>query len=296
MRDGTGAGDAGDVSATSASSATPRWASSGRLRSSDLPAEPGVYLFRDGDGRLLYVGKAGSLRRRVASYFRTAGILPFRTRTMVENARTLELLVVRTEREALLLESTLIKRLRPRHNRRLKDARSYPYLVIDTRRRSPCVLLAWETPDDGAESFGPFPDVAALRRTLQQVRRLYTVRRETLERHAPAAADQARMARDLLGALNGSSRAMSRRIESAMREAADALEFRRAARLRQALQAVEAMACSPRPLVHGATVDTVEILQRTLMDLTNALPPWNDPQAAAVAPDPVSGYDALVAQ
>lgn len=241
-----------------------------RLRSSDLPAEPGVYLLRDADGRLLYVGKSANLSRRVTSYFGQAESLPFRSRRMMEQARTLELLVVRTEREALLLESSLIKRLVPRFNRRLKDARSYPYLVIDPRRRNPRVTLTWETPDDDAECFGPFPDVAALGSTLQVVRRLYTVRRESFERHANTSleADQARMARELLGVLNGSSRRLLRRVEIAMREAAGAFEFRRAARLHQALVALQAMACTSRARTPATVVDTADVIARMIVDLT----------------------------
>lgn len=240
-----------------------------QVSTSDLPATPGVYLFRDGDGRILYIGKAGRLRRRVLSYFRASGNQSLRTRTLMGTARTVELLIVRSEREALLLESTLIKKHRPRYNRRLKDARSYPCLVIDPRPRNPRVMLTWHAPDDGAECFGPFPDVAALRSTLQVVRRLYTVRQETFERRAytPNAVDQARMARDLMAVLTGSNRTLLRRIEKAMRQAAGALQFRRATRLRHALQALEAMACAPRAFTDGTAANTVDVVARDIVDL-----------------------------
>ena len=297
-----------------------------QVSTSDLPATPGVYLFRDGDGSVLYIGKARGLRRRVLSYFRAGGNPSLRTRTMLETARTVELLTVRSEREALLLESTLIKTLRPRYNRRLKDARSYPCLVIDPRPRSPRVMLTWHAPDDGAECFGPFPDVPALRSTLQVVRRLYTVRQETFERRAymPTAVDQARMARDLLAVLNGSNQTLLRRIEKAMRQAADALEFRRAARLRRALQAIEALAGATPACTAGAAAGTVNVVARGIVDLaadrhvtqaislcatgrrsshgpcrrsahasapaSRAVPDCSGPRRAPVAPDPEPAY------
>ena len=213
----------------------------------DLPSLPGVYLFREGGGKVLYVGKAKRLRRRVRSYFRPAGSLPFRSRSLVQRAAQVEALVVRSEREALLLEASLIRRYRPRYNQRLKDGRGYPFLRIDLQAPAPGAALTRTLRDDGAAYFGPFPEAGRVREVLEVIRRLYLVRAEAFGRdHARLRADRRRMASDLLDLTTGQSRSVQDRIERAMHEAASALDFERAGRLRAALDACAELACAPR--------------------------------------------------
>lgn len=221
-----------------------------------LPTVPGVYLFRDADGEILYVGKAKNLQRRVQSYFRARESLPVKTRALVRRARELEFRVVPTEHEALLLEARLIKVHRPRYNRRLKDGRSFPYLKI-ILQAPPRVLLTRQIVADGAVYFGPFPEPGMIRSALKVIRRLYTQRREAFERpHRHwVAADDRRMAAELLEQLDGRGHRVRDRMERAMHKAVEALDFERAARLREALVATEAMAQRPRARPDTAATD-----------------------------------------
>jgi excinuclease ABC subunit C len=140
-----------------------------------LPRGPGVYLFKDGAGRILYVGKAADLRARVRQYVAggdgRAQVPHFLART-----RDLAFLVTRTEAEALLLENTLIKRHRPPWNVRLRDDKAYPCLRLDLRHRFPRLTVVRRFRNDGAVYFGPFADAGALRRTLRALRTVYPLR------------------------------------------------------------------------------------------------------------------------
>jgi excinuclease ABC subunit C len=140
-----------------------------------LPRSPGVYLFRDGRGAVLYVGKAADLRARVRQYLAggdgRAQVPHFLART-----RDLDFLVTRTEAEALLLENTLIKRHRPPWNVRLRDDKAYPCLRLDLRHEFPRLTLVRRFRDDGALYFGPFADAGALRRAMRALRTVYPLR------------------------------------------------------------------------------------------------------------------------
>lgn len=135
------------------------------------PDEPGVYLFKDEAGTVLYVGKAASLRARLASYRNEPDP---RKAAMVEKAADVEVMITATEKDALVLENTLIKRHRPRYNVRLTDDRRYPYLEL-TRDPWPRVRITRETRGKGMH-FGPFPDAGSARRTLQVIREVFKVR------------------------------------------------------------------------------------------------------------------------
>jgi len=140
-----------------------------------LPEEPGVYLFHDVRGKVLYVGKAKSLRDRVRSYLgATASEVP-KTRALMKNARKVDYVVTRTEVEALILECNLIKEYRPRYNIRLRDDKKYPYLRI-TVDRFPRVFVTRTLVHDGSEYFGPYSDVGAMRRTLALLQRVFQTR------------------------------------------------------------------------------------------------------------------------
>ncbi len=138
-----------------------------------LPSEPGVYRMCDGEGGVLYVGKARNLRRRVSSYFQRRPESP-RTVAMVAQIRAIEFTVTPSEAEALLLEHNLIKQLKPRYNVLLKDAKSYPWVVL-TDESFPRLLVHRGRKLRGAY-FGPFPNVGALRQTLQVMQQLFRLR------------------------------------------------------------------------------------------------------------------------
>ncbi len=132
-----------------------------------LPDAPGVYLFLDGSKRPIYVGKAASLRARVRSYFAPPAELAPKTARIVEHAHEIDILVTRSEMEALLLEYNLIKQHRPRYNVVYRDDKRYPYLKVTRNETFPRVIPVRTVADDGARYFGPYTDVGAMRRTLR---------------------------------------------------------------------------------------------------------------------------------
>lgn len=139
-----------------------------------LPHLPGVYKYFNREGILIYVGKAKDLRKRVASYFTKEPENP-KTRNLVENIRHMEFTIVDTERDALLLENSLIKNFQPRYNINLKDDKTYPYIVIKNEL-FPRVFLTRNIFEDGSEYFGPFTNVGRIRELLELIRTLIPIR------------------------------------------------------------------------------------------------------------------------
>ena len=140
-----------------------------------LPEEPGVYLFKDERGKVLYVGKAKSLRDRVRNYVGAAADLAPKTRALMARAAGLDWIAARTEVEALILECNLIKEYRPRYNVRLRDDKKFPYIRITTDL-FPRVFATRTLVQDGSEYFGPYSDVGAMRRTLALLQRALPTR------------------------------------------------------------------------------------------------------------------------
>ncbi|AHG90768.1 UvrABC system protein C [Gemmatirosa kalamazoonensis] len=228
-----------------------------------LPDSPGVYLWKDADGTVLYVGKAKRLRSRVRSYFATDHVESPKTRALVRNVRDLETIVVPTEAHALILEANLIKEYKPRFNIALRDDKSYPYIKVTVNEPFPRVYVTRRLVSDGARYFGPYTDVGAMRRALNVVKRIFTVRscnydmpREMPERacldfaikrcKAPCIfnqtqADYAAMIDEVLVFLEGKTDEVARRIGERMRQAAENLDFERAGELRDALRHLERM-------------------------------------------------------
>jgi excinuclease ABC subunit C len=141
----------------------------------NLPAVPGVYLFKDPQGRVLYVGKAKRLSQRVRSYLAEDPVEP-RHRDLVAEAVDLDVILTDTEVEALLLEATLIRQHRPHYNVLLKDDKSFPYVRVSVQEEFPRLSVTRNVRADGARYLGPYTDVKLLRRTLRQVRRIFPLR------------------------------------------------------------------------------------------------------------------------
>ena len=141
----------------------------------NLPAEPGVYLFKDARGRVLYVGKAKRLSDRVRSYLTGQDGRPLVPELMAE-ATDLDVILTATEAEALLLESTLIRQHKPHYNILLKDDKSFPYVRVSVQEEFPRLSVTRLVRDDGARYLGPYVDVARMRRTLRELRRIFPVR------------------------------------------------------------------------------------------------------------------------
>ncbi|HEU5111846.1 MAG TPA: excinuclease ABC subunit UvrC [Acidimicrobiia bacterium] len=145
-----------------------------RPKPSEIPDQPGAYFFRDKHGKVIYVGKAKSLRGRVASYF-GVGLHP-RTQAMVDNAQSVEWIITESEVAALMLEFSLIKRHRPRFNIKLVDDKSYPYLAITRSDEWPRARVMRGAKRKGNEYFGPYAHTYAIRKTLDQLLRTFPVR------------------------------------------------------------------------------------------------------------------------
>src|SRR4051812_29495267 len=141
-----------------------------------LPEGPGVYLWKGRDGSTLYVGKAKRLRSRVRSYFSNDQLESVKTRHLVGQIGDLETIVVPTEAHALILEANLIKEYKPRFNIALRDDKSYPYIKVTVQEPFPRVFVTRRLTTDGARFFGPYTDVGAMRRALNVVKRIFTVR------------------------------------------------------------------------------------------------------------------------
>lgn len=138
-----------------------------------LPAKPGVYLYRDARGAIVYVGKAINLRSRVRSYFHASNDVSPKTLRLVAEIADLEWIITETELEALILEANLIKKHRPRFNVRLKDDKRYPYIKVEWQNDFPKVLTVRKMEQDGARYYGPFTNSGAVHATLDTLRRVF---------------------------------------------------------------------------------------------------------------------------
>jgi len=142
-----------------------------------LPAQPGVYLMKDGAGTILYVGKAISLRSRVRSYFRASADHPIKTKVLVSKVADFDYLITDTEKEALILESNLIKKYKPRYNVNLKDDKHFLYLKFTVKEQYPRLVFVRRVEKDNALYFGPYASANAVRETLQIIHRLFPIRK-----------------------------------------------------------------------------------------------------------------------
>ena len=228
-----------------------------------LPESPGVYLWRDGDGTVLYVGKAKRLRSRVRSYVSNDQLTSVKTRALMQQAAALDTIVVPTEAHALILEANLIKEYRPKYNIALRDDKTYPYIKVTTAEPFPRVYVTRQLVNDGSRYFGPYTDVGSMRRALNVVKRIFTVRsctydlpkvapeRPCLDYHigrckAPCVLLQSQaeyrgMIDEVILFLDGRADEVKRRVKQRITLAAESLDFERAAELRDVLQHLERM-------------------------------------------------------
>jgi excinuclease ABC subunit C len=229
----------------------------------NLPDGPGVYLWKGRDGTTLYVGKAKRLRSRVRSYFANDQLESVKTRHLVGLIADLDTIVVPSEAHALILEANLIKEYRPRFNIALRDDKSYPYIKITVQEPFPRVFVTRRLEDDGASYFGPYTDVGAMRRSLNVVKRIFTVRscnydmpaqmpeRPCLDYYikrckapcilAQSQQDYRSMIDEVVLFLSGRSDEVVRRVKERMDLASEQLDFERAAELRDVLHHLEGM-------------------------------------------------------
>lgn len=141
-----------------------------------MPRSPGIYLFKDTDGNVIYVGKARLLKNRLRSYFQSSSNMDPKVRAMMNRVVSFEYVVTNSEVEALILENNLIKTHKPRYNINLRDDKTYPYLKLTTGEKFPRLCVAREEKDKVSRYFGPYPDVTSLRRTVQLLTSIFPLR------------------------------------------------------------------------------------------------------------------------
>ena len=223
-----------------------------------LPSSPGVYRMLNAAGDALYVGKARNLKRRVTSYTQTDR-LPMRLKRMVAETQSLEVVVTHTEVEALLLESNLVKRMRPRYNVQLRDDKSFPYILVTADHPAPQITKHRGARSRPGEYFGPFASAGAVNRTLTALQRAFLLRScsdsvysartrpcllyQIKRCSAPCVgrinqADYAELVAEAHDFLSGQSRAVQQRLALAMQGASEALDFETAAKLRDRIRAL----------------------------------------------------------
>lgn len=235
-----------------------------RPKTGDIPAQPGVYKWRDGEGRVIYVGKAKNLRNRLTNYFQPLYLLHPRTQTMVLTARSLEWTVVGTELEALTLEYTWIKEFDPRFNVQFRDDKTYPYLAVSVGEAVPRVWVTRSRKRRDTRYFGPYAKVWELRHSLDKLLRTFPVRTctgsvyhkaELTDRpcllasigkcSAPCVGriepkEHRRMCEQLVGVMTGRlGKSYIAQLTRDMKEASAELEFEKAARLRDEIQMLQ---------------------------------------------------------
>ncbi len=225
-----------------------------------LPASPGVYLLRDTEGNILYVGKAASLNHRVKSYFGATQKLSPKLQRMVARINDIDFFVTNSEQEALILECNLIKRHRPYYNVRLKDDKTFPYLKINLNEDWPRVYVTRRLEENGGHYFGPFASAKSIRQTTKVLKGIFPFRscsktitgsdlRPCLDYYihrclgpcigAVSKQEYTEVIKQVILFLEGKQETVVQGLESKMQKAAEALDFEKAALLRDQIQAID---------------------------------------------------------
>jgi excinuclease ABC subunit C len=243
-----------------------------------LPASPGVYLMRDAGGAIIYVGKARNLRQRVRSYFKAAGDSRYQIRFLVAKVADLEVMLTDTEKEALLLENTLIKQHHPRYNLDLKDDKTYFSLRIDLKEQYPRFIIVRKIPRDNARYFGPYASASAAREVLRQITRMFPLRHypltSCLSRKRPclyhqigqcsapchnliSAVDYAELVRGAMLFLEGKGRELVAQFKRNMLEASQGERYEEATRWRNLLRSIEVTVEKQKMVLRGGDSDVL---------------------------------------
>ncbi|MDP4145052.1 MAG: excinuclease ABC subunit UvrC [Bacillota bacterium] len=240
-----------------------------------LPDKPGVYLMKNSLGEIIYVGKAKVLKNRVRQYFQNSKNHSEKVKAMVKNIAEFEYIVTDSEMEALILECNLIKKYKPRYNILLKDDKHYPFIKITLNEDFPRIFVTRMLAKDGAKYFGPYTDVAAVYETIELIKKVFPLRtckmnikedseriRPCLNYHinlcgAPCAGlikkeEYALIVKDAIDLLSGKDVKIVKELKSKMEEAAENLEFEKAAALRDKVMAVEKITEKQKVLMANA--------------------------------------------
>ena len=251
------------------------------LRLASTPRSPGVYIFKDIDGTVLYVGKSSNLQNRLRSYFRDSKNHEPKIRRMISKLTEFEYIVVDSDPEALILENTLIKKFKPHFNARLKDDKTYPYIKIDRTESYPQIYVTRKVNDDGSKYFGPFANAGSIRKTLSLLNKLFPYRsctkpingkdkRACLEYYinrcaAPCiAAIDHKGYRDIIDQvilfLEGKTESVLLDLRSKMLQASNSLDFERAASFRDQIKALESIASQQKIKTGSVTKHDQDII------------------------------------
>ncbi len=239
----------------------------------NLPTEPGVYIYRNGKGKIIYVGKARSLRQRVRSYFQESRSPDPKTDRLVSELADLEYIVTDNEVEALILESTLVKKNQPRYNVNLKDDKSFPYLKLTVNEPFPRIFITRRIKKDGAHYFGPFLPASYARQTIKLINSYFRLRTCNLEIDGtlprpcldyqmkrclgPCVAGLCtkeqydRVVEDVKLLLSGKSEELIRELERRMDEASDGLRYEAAATYRDWIAMVRELSERQKMILEG---------------------------------------------
>jgi excinuclease ABC subunit C len=225
-----------------------------------IPLEPGVYLFKDKSGKVLYIGKAKNLNKRLSSYFRKGRDYSYKISLILMNAYSLDHIITGTEKEALILEGNLIKKYRPRYNVKIKDDSNYPLIKLDINNKYPRLSIVRRMKNDGALYFGPFTSSSAVRSTLRLIGPIFPLRKcktkEIPKRSRPCLnyqlgrclapccvdmnpAEYQEIVDQVRLFLEGRNRELVNRLKEIMKKASRELNFEKAARVRDQIRAVE---------------------------------------------------------
>ncbi|MBQ0067083.1 MAG: excinuclease ABC subunit C [Phascolarctobacterium sp.] len=246
-----------------------------------LPEQPGVYLMRDADGRVIYVGKAINLKNRVRYYFRNLSAHSPKVRAMVEQIADFETILCQSEAEALILECNMIKKFRPRYNISLKDDKSYPYIKVTVQEEFPRVFTSRTLLKDGATYFGPYADVGAMHSMLKLLKKLFPLRtcskmgnRPCLNYHikrclGPCAGfigkrDYKQMVECVCMVLAGRTKDLEQDLQKKMEQASEQLNYEDAIRFRDLLNSLASLNEG-----HKAVTGRVKKLMKDRLKLEN---------------------------
>ncbi|WP_027338985.1 excinuclease ABC subunit UvrC [Halonatronum saccharophilum] len=232
-----------------------------REKARKLPKEPGVYLMQDARGRIIYVGKAKSLRNRVSSYFQSDKNLRFKTKILVDNIVDFEYIITDTEVEALILENNLIKKHHPKYNIQLKDDKTYPYIKVTLEETYPRIFKTRIVKKDGSRYFGPYTDAKAVNDILELIQNLFSLRtckRELGEKKESRACLNYHIEKCVgpcinkisveeynilidkgISILEGKENKLIKGLEEEMGQASKELNFEQAAKLRDQIRAID---------------------------------------------------------
>ncbi len=226
----------------------------------NIPQKPGVYLFKNKSGKIIYIGKAKNLNKRIYSYFTKGKDHPYKLSLILMNTHKIEHTITCTEKEALILEGTLIKKYRPRYNVMLKDDANYPLLKLDINNRYPRLIIVRRMRNDGALYFGPFTSASAVRSTLRLIGPVFPLRKcktkGTPKRSRPClnyqlgrclgpccldvrVEDYQEIVDQVKLFLEGRNKELISQLKEVMRKTARELNFEKAARVRDQIRAVE---------------------------------------------------------